>query len=73
MLVPVDVLECLPGGGWRLIEVKSTTRLKEVFSLDVAVQLWVLPVASTATTRPSPRGSDPRSSGVSRIDALVHE
>ena len=42
VLVRADVLERLPTGGWRLIEVKSTTRLKEVFILDVAVQLWVL-------------------------------
>ena len=42
MLVRADVLERLPGGGWRLVEVKSTTRLKEVFILDVAAQLWVL-------------------------------
>ena len=37
-----DVLERLPEGGWRLVEVKSTTRVKEVFLLDTAVQLWVL-------------------------------
>ena len=42
MLVRTDVLERLPGGGWRLVEVKSTTRLKNVFILDVAAQLWVL-------------------------------
>ena len=42
MLVRADVIERLPGGGWRLVEVKSTTRLKEVFVLDVAAQLWVL-------------------------------
>ena len=42
VLIRADVLERLPDGGWRLIEVKSTTRLKEVFILDVAVQLWVL-------------------------------
>ena len=42
VLVRADVIERLPGGGWRLIEVKSTTRLKEVFVLDLAVQLWVL-------------------------------
>ena len=42
VLVRVDILERLPGGGWRLGEVKSTTRLKDVFVLDVAVQLWVL-------------------------------
>lgn len=42
VLVRTDVLERLPGGGWRLVEVKSTTRLKKVFVLDAAVQLWVL-------------------------------
>ena len=40
--VRADVLERLPEGGWRLVEVKSTTRVKEVFLLDTAVQLWVL-------------------------------
>ncbi len=42
VLVRADILERLPGGGWRLGEVKSATRLKDVFVLDVAVQLWVL-------------------------------
>ena len=42
VLVRADVLERLPAGGWRLIEVESTTRLKDVFILDVAVQIWVL-------------------------------
>ena len=42
VLVRTDVLERLPGGGWRLVEVKSTTRLKKVFILDATVQLWVL-------------------------------
>ena len=42
VVVRADVIERLPGGGWRLVEVKSTTRLKEIFILDVAVQLWVL-------------------------------
>ena len=42
VLVRADVLERLPTGGWRLIEVKSSTRLKDVFILDVAVQVWVL-------------------------------
>lgn len=42
VLVRTDVLERLPDGGWRLVEVKSTTRLKPVFVLDAAVQLWVL-------------------------------
>ena len=40
--VRADVLERLPEGGWRLVEVKSTTRVKDVFLLDTAVQLWVL-------------------------------
>ena len=42
VLVRVDVLERLPKGGWGLVEVKSTTKLKEHFVLDAAVQLWVL-------------------------------
>ena len=42
VLIRADVIQRLPGGGWRLVEVKSTTRLKEVFILDLAVQLWVL-------------------------------
>ena len=37
-----DVLERLRGGGWRMIEVKSTTRVKDVFILDTAIQLWIL-------------------------------
>ncbi len=42
VLVRADMIERLPGGGWRLTEVKSTTRLKDLFALDAAVQLWVL-------------------------------
>ena len=42
LLARADVIERLPGGGWRLIEVKSTTRLKDIFVLDVAFQLCVL-------------------------------
>ena len=42
VLARADVIERLPGGGWGLVEVKSTTRLKDVFVLDVALQLWVL-------------------------------
>ena len=30
VLVRVDIIEKLPAGGWRLIEVKSTTRLKDI-------------------------------------------
>ena len=42
VLVRADMIERLPDGGWRLTEVKSTTRLKDTFVLDAAVQLWVL-------------------------------
>ena len=42
VLARADVIERLAGGGWRLIEVKSSTRLKDVFVRDAAVQLWVL-------------------------------
>ena len=42
VLARVDVLQRMPDGGWRMIEVKSTTRCKPEHVLDVAVQLWVL-------------------------------
>ena len=42
VLVRADVIQRLRGGAWRLVEVKSTTGLKETFIHDVAVQLWVL-------------------------------
>ena len=42
VFVRPDILERLPDGGWRLVEVKATTRPKDVHVLDVAVQLWVL-------------------------------
>ena len=58
VLVRADVIERLPDGGWRLVEVKSTTRLKEVFVVDVAVQLWVLRGA----------GLDVREAGVLTLD-----
>ena len=58
VLVRADVIERLPDGGWRLIEVKSTTRLKEVFVVDVAIQLWVLRGA----------GLDVREAGVLTLD-----
>lgn len=40
--VRVDVLERMPGGGWRLVEVKSSTQLSDTYVLDAALQLWVL-------------------------------
>ena len=58
VLVRADVIERLPSGGWRLVEVKSTTRLKEVFVDDVAIQLWVLRGA----------GLDVRDAGVLTLD-----
>ena len=42
VLARVDVLERIPDGGWRIVEVKSTTRCKPEHIPDVAVQLWVL-------------------------------
>ena len=42
LLSLADIIERLETGGWRLVEVKSTTSLKEVFVLDVAFQLSVL-------------------------------
>ena len=42
VLARVDVLQRIPDGGWRMIEVKSTTRCKPEHILDAAVQLWVL-------------------------------
>ena len=42
VLARVDVLERISDGGWRMVEVKSTTRCKPEHILDAAVQLWVL-------------------------------
>ena len=58
LLVRADVIERLPEGGWRIVEVKSSTKLKDVFVLDVAVQLWVLKCA----------GLDVRDAGVLTLD-----
>ncbi len=58
VLVRADVIERLTGGGWRMVEVKSTTRLKDVFVVDAAVQLWVLRGA----------GLDVREAGVLTLD-----
>lgn len=41
LLVRVDVL--LPdGNGWRMVEVKAATEMKEEYPFDCAAQLWVL-------------------------------
>ena len=58
VLVRADVLERLCSGGWRVVEVKSTTTLKEVFLFDLAIQLWVLRGA----------GLDVREAGVLTLD-----
>ena len=42
VLMRPDVLERLPAGGWRLVEVKATLGVKPVLIRDVALQLWVL-------------------------------
>ena len=40
--IRADVLERMPDSGWRLIEVKSTTGVKDVHVPDVAIQKYVL-------------------------------
>src|SRR5579863_7336858 len=42
ILVRVDILQRLPGGQWRLIEVKSSTNVKQHYLYDVAIQQHVL-------------------------------
>jgi predicted RecB family nuclease len=42
VLVRVDILERLPRRRWRLIEVKSTTKVKDEHIADVAIQRYVL-------------------------------
>ena len=41
LIARVDVIERLPEGGWRLIEVKSTVNLKDVHKIDLAFQLHI--------------------------------
>ena len=38
----VDVLQRLPRGGWKIVEVKSTKSLKPQHLEDIALQYWVL-------------------------------
>lgn len=42
VLTRVDVLARAPDGGWDLVEVKSSTRVKDPFDTDVALQYWIL-------------------------------
>ena len=42
VLIRADILERLPSGGWRLAEVKSSTRVKREHLHDLAVQTYVI-------------------------------
>ena len=42
VLIRADLLERLPNGGWRLGEVKSTTRVKPEHLHDLAIQAYVI-------------------------------
>jgi predicted RecB family nuclease len=42
VLIRADILERLPGGGWRLAEVKSTPRVKPEHLHDLAIQAYVI-------------------------------
>ena len=42
VLVRVDALERLPNGRWRVNEVKSSTRIKDEYLKDLALQVYVL-------------------------------
>ena len=42
ILARADILERLPGDRWRLIEVKSSTSLKDYYLFDVAIQRFIL-------------------------------
>ena len=64
VFIAVDVLARLPAGGWQLVEVKSTSRVKEQHLHDAAIQLWVLRGA----------GVDVRQAGVLTLNtAYVYE
>jgi predicted RecB family nuclease len=42
VLIRAEILERLPSGGWRLAEVKSTTRVKPEHLHDLAIQAYVI-------------------------------
>jgi len=42
VLMRADILERLPSGGWRLAEVKSSTRVKPEYIHDLAIQAYVI-------------------------------
>ena len=47
----VDILDCLPDGTWRLIEVKAGARIQRKHLPDVAIQYWVAQGAGLAVAR----------------------
>ena len=49
--VRADIVVRSPDGGWDLVEVKSSTRVKQVHDLDLAIQAWVLRGAGVALRR----------------------
>jgi len=50
-LTRVDILARAPNGAWDLIEVKASTRVKEPFKTDVALQYWILTGAGLSVRR----------------------
>lgn len=42
LIARADIIERISEGGWRLIEVKATTRVKEIHKLDFAFQTYIL-------------------------------
>jgi len=51
--IRVDILKRLDDGRWHLIEVKSSTSVKEVYLPDVAIQFFVLQGSGLKTARAS--------------------
>lgn len=58
VLVRVDVLERLEGGGWAVAEVKSSGRVKDYHRGDLATQVWVVREAGIDLKRASIRHID---------------
>ena len=53
VLVRIDIIEPAQDGGWRMAEVKASTRVKDYHRADIATQLWVakgagVPISSAA-------------------------
>ena len=58
VLVRVDVLEKLEGGGWAAAEVKSSGKVKEYHRGDLATQVWVMREAGIELKRATIRHID---------------